>query len=175
MKKTIFIGKAYAGKSYLRNFIEANTNIKFPVSYTTRLPRDGEIDKVHYNFTTKEHFEYMIENDIVAEFGKFGDYYYGTSMESYNNCQCFIFEPDGFYKIIDKFGKNTFNVVYLKTTPNLFDDRRIKRDGVMDLKHSKRLELDDKVFSQFESKGLYDMIIEVNSDSSLTDFLKMFI
>lgn len=36
---------------------------QFSVSYTTRAPREGEVDGTHYNFVTHAVFEQMIADD----------------------------------------------------------------------------------------------------------------
>ena len=49
------------------------------VSHTTRAPRPGEQDGVHYHFTTMEKFEELIAQDGFVEHAKFGGNRYGTS------------------------------------------------------------------------------------------------
>jgi guanylate kinase len=49
------------------------------ISYTTRQPRENEVDGVHYHFIGKEEFERKIAEEEFLEFAKvYGDYY-GTS------------------------------------------------------------------------------------------------
>lgn len=51
------------------------------VSHTTRAPRPGEVEGVHYYFVSKEEFESLIEQDLFLEYAKvFGGNYYGTSL-----------------------------------------------------------------------------------------------
>ena len=40
---------------------------RFSVSYTTRAPREGEVDGTHYNFVDKPTFEQMIAEDKFIE------------------------------------------------------------------------------------------------------------
>ncbi|KAL2259762.1 hypothetical protein VTK26DRAFT_6450 [Humicola hyalothermophila] len=49
------------------------------VSHTTRSPRPGEVDGVHYHFVTKEAFLELKANDGFVESAQFGDNLYGTS------------------------------------------------------------------------------------------------
>ncbi len=53
-------------------------NIKFSVSATTRSPREGEIDGIHYHFKSKEDFEKLIEQGQMLEYASYCDNYYGT-------------------------------------------------------------------------------------------------
>lgn len=49
------------------------------VSYTTRIPRPGEVEGVHYNFISKAAFEKKIDEGEFLEFVCLYGYYYGTS------------------------------------------------------------------------------------------------
>jgi len=48
------------------------------VSATTRAPRPGEIDGVHYSFVTKERFREMIEDGEFLEYAEYVGCSYGT-------------------------------------------------------------------------------------------------
>ena len=51
------------------------------VSHTTRLPRPGEQEGVHYYFVSHNEFENLIEQNAFLEYAKvFGGNYYGTSL-----------------------------------------------------------------------------------------------
>ncbi|BGI51512.1 MAG: guanylate kinase [Buchnera aphidicola (Ceratovacuna japonica)] len=81
---TCFIFSAPSGtgkSSLLSNFVNKNIlkNIFLSISYTTRLKRKIEIDKIHYNFISKNVFKNMIENKIFLEYAKVFNNYYGTS------------------------------------------------------------------------------------------------
>lgn len=49
------------------------------VSHTTRAPRPGESDGVHYHFVSMEDFEALIGKQGFVEHAKFGGNRYGTS------------------------------------------------------------------------------------------------
>ena len=49
------------------------------MSHTTRKPRQGEEDGVHYNFTSKEAFQKGIDNNDFVEFASLNGNLYGTS------------------------------------------------------------------------------------------------
>ncbi|WP_040975720.1 guanylate kinase [Necropsobacter massiliensis] len=73
-----------AGKSSLiAALLEKNNGAEMmvSVSHTTRNPRPGEIDGVHYHFVSHREFEALIAQDLFLEYAKvFGDNYYGTSL-----------------------------------------------------------------------------------------------
>lgn len=60
---------------------EEDNNLQYSVSATTRKPREGEIEGVHYFFKTREQFEDMIEHKQLLEHAEFVGNYYGTPIE----------------------------------------------------------------------------------------------
>ena len=54
------------------------SDLAFSVSATTRDPRPGEVDGIHYYFITKERFEEMIANGEFLEYDAHAANYYGT-------------------------------------------------------------------------------------------------
>ena len=57
----------------------------FSVSHTTRQPRPGEVDGVHYHFTTHEHMEQDIKDRKFIEYAHVHGNTYGTSFEAVQN------------------------------------------------------------------------------------------
>lgn len=49
------------------------------ISYTTRPPRPGEVNGIHYRFLTEEEFVARIEAGEFLEYVRLYDHYYGTS------------------------------------------------------------------------------------------------
>ena len=73
-------GPAGVGKGTVDAALMAkHPEIKMSVSATTRAPRPGEVEGVHYFFRTKEEFDRMIEENAFLEYMHvFGMNYYGT-------------------------------------------------------------------------------------------------
>ncbi|MDD2541289.1 MAG: guanylate kinase, partial [Desulfuromonadaceae bacterium] len=60
-----------AGKTSLcRELFKTFPDMKESVSYTTRAPRQGEIEGEAYHFVTNEVFEHMVEEDAFAEWAE---------------------------------------------------------------------------------------------------------
>lgn len=81
MNKKLFVisGCSGVGKGTVINkFMERNKDFILSVSCTTRKPRQGEIDGVHYFFLSKEKFEQNIRDDKFLEYAQFAENYYGT-------------------------------------------------------------------------------------------------
>ncbi|KAJ6441844.1 guanylate kinase [Purpureocillium lavendulum] len=74
-------GPSGVGKGTLYNllFQRHPETFALSVSHTTRSPRDGEQDGVHYHFVPMEHFEDLISRDGFVEHAKFSGNRYGTS------------------------------------------------------------------------------------------------
>jgi len=68
-----------AGKTTLsRMLLAADSEIKLSVSATTRPPRPGEIDGVHYQFVSHNQFQQMIDEDDFYEWAEVFGHRYGT-------------------------------------------------------------------------------------------------
>lgn len=75
----LYTGSSGVGKgTIMAELLKRDPSIKLSVSNTTRDPREGEIDGVHYNFVTKEQFEELIDSNGYLEYAKYCDNYYGT-------------------------------------------------------------------------------------------------
>ena len=69
-----------AGKTTLCNKLCATLpRIRHSVSYTTRLPRPGEINDIHYSFIDKDTFMAMVAEGQFIEWAEVHGNYYGTS------------------------------------------------------------------------------------------------
>jgi len=72
-----------AGKSSIIEGVRSRvSNLEYSVSHTTRSPRRGEANGVHYHFVSKERFEKMIDEGAFAEWAMVYDNYYGTAYET---------------------------------------------------------------------------------------------
>ncbi|CAM2999755.1 guanylate kinase [Pseudoalteromonas distincta] len=72
-----------AGKSSLINALLKNhADMKVSVSHTTRAPRPGEENGVHYHFASTDEFKALIAKDDFFEWAQVFDNYYGTSKQA---------------------------------------------------------------------------------------------
>ena len=78
-KLFVISGASGVGKTtVLEKIMAARDDLTFSVSATTRSPRPGEVDGVHYSFVTDEVFEDMIRRDEFVEYDGHMKKYYGT-------------------------------------------------------------------------------------------------
>ena len=72
-----------AGKSSLINaLLKKHADMKVSVSHTTRAPRPGEENGVHYHFVSTDEFKALIAKDDFFEWAQVFDNYYGTSKQA---------------------------------------------------------------------------------------------
>ena len=74
----VLSGPSGSGKGTILGEYGKNHPLYFSVSNTTRAPRPGEIDGVHYHFISREEFERKIAAGGMLEYAQYCDNYYGT-------------------------------------------------------------------------------------------------
>ena len=75
----IISGPSGVGKSTVCSKVrEQFPEMEFSISCTTRKPRPGEVDGVHYYYLSKEEFEQRIANGEFIEYARVFDNIYGT-------------------------------------------------------------------------------------------------
>ena len=78
-KTFILCGPSGVGKgTVVARLLASNPTLYFSVSATTRLPRPGEQDGVHYHFLSREQFQQWIDEDAFLEHAEFVGNCYGT-------------------------------------------------------------------------------------------------
>lgn len=135
------------------------------VSATTRDPRPGEEDGVHYFFKTNDEFEKMIAEDALIEYACYVNHYYGTP-RSYVESQLdegrdviLEIEIQGALKIKEKYPDAVLIFVTTPDAPELkrrLTGRGTETQEVIDSRMSRACE---------ESKGMseYDYLL-INDD-----------
>ena len=78
-KTFIISGPSGVGKStVLSALLEKRPNLYFSVSATTRDPRPGELDGIHYHFMDAESFRKWIAMDQFLKYAEYVGNFYGT-------------------------------------------------------------------------------------------------
>ncbi|XP_055595196.1 uncharacterized protein LOC129745858 isoform X2 [Uranotaenia lowii] len=85
----VICGPSGSGKSTLlkKLFKEFPETFGFSVSHTTRKPRPGEENGIHYHFVSVEEMQSAIENGEFIETAVFSGNMYGTSKKAVENVQ----------------------------------------------------------------------------------------
>jgi guanylate kinase len=82
-KLFIFSAASGTGKTSLaKALVESSPEVAFSVSHTTRAPRPGEQQGVHYYYVTREEFDRMVANGEFVEHATVFGNSYGTSKKA---------------------------------------------------------------------------------------------
>ena len=121
----ILIGASGSGKSTIENILSEKHNYEKIISYTTRSPRDYEIDGVDYKFIDNKTFTEMINSDLFAEYDEYSqNRLYGTLISDYvDGNKVVVLTPNGFRKI--KHNCKSDNIYSILIDSNL--GTRVKR------------------------------------------------
>uniref|UniRef100_T1PE16 guanylate kinase n=2 Tax=Musca domestica TaxID=7370 RepID=T1PE16_MUSDO len=146
-RPVVICGPSGSGKSTLLNrlFKEFPNTFGFSVSHTTRKPRPGEEDGVHYNFVEREAMEKAIANGEFIESATFSGNMYGTSKEAVRKVQnagkvCILdIEPQG----VEQVKKTDLNPILIYNNPpsiEALEERLRKRNTETEETLKKRLD-----------------------------------
>ena len=81
-------GPSGVGKSTIsRELLKSDSQLVLSVSATTRAPRSGEKEGVHYFFTSKEKFVEEVKNSAFLEWAVYNEEHYGTPLSNYVNAE----------------------------------------------------------------------------------------
>lgn len=147
MSRVVLAGKAAGGKDYMRKVLQ-DRGFKYGVSYTTRPPREGEIEGEDYHFLTRDEFLKLAEMNFWYEYVEFNGWFYGTSNKQFHEtCNLFIMTPHGISLIREEDRLNT--TIFYVDIPRAI---RVGRLGERDMPGdsiSRRIEADEKDFETF--------------------------
>ena len=82
---TVISGFSGSGKGTVVTQLVERYGYALSISATTRQPREGELEGVHYFYKSKEEFQQMINNNGLLEWACYVDNYYGTPREYVEN------------------------------------------------------------------------------------------
>lgn len=78
-KLIVLTGPSGVGKgTLLRSLLQRHPELYLSVSSTTRQPRPGEVEGVHYYFVSRDKFEQAIAAGELLEWAEYAGNYYGT-------------------------------------------------------------------------------------------------
>ena len=135
-KLFVISGASGVGKSTVLKAVTAVRNdLLFSVSVTTRKPRDGEIDGVHYDFITRVKFLEMVEADAFAEYDIHHSACYGTprkQMEEKLNKGHVILDidPNGAFQVRERYPEVTMIFITPPSYEELEKRLRGRNDGM---------------------------------------------
>lgn len=152
--KIILVGKAAAGKDFLKNKL-SDRGFKAGVSHTTRPPRQNETNGVDYHFVSKDEFLIMIDQGKFIEYMEFNGWYYGQTKKDFDLADVMIMSKDGL-DMLPKEYRDQCLVIWLDP-PRIarverLEHRNDKNDSIV-----RRMNTDDEQFKGFKD---YDLRIK---------------
>jgi guanylate kinase len=150
-KRIILVGKAASGKDNLRKRFESR-GFKYAVSYTTRPPREGEVDGKDYIFISDDEAKVLIESGFFYEYVIFNGWVYGTSVTQFHTDDLFIMTPAGISHIKPEDRVSSFIIyidIYLFIRKKRLADRMMPGDTL-----TRRIEADELDFMEFNDYDL---------------------
>ncbi len=82
---TVISGFSGSGKGTVVSKLVEKYGYALSVSATTRAPRTGEQEGVHYFYKTVDEFKHLIDNNGLLEWAQYVDNYYGTPRDYVEN------------------------------------------------------------------------------------------
>jgi len=85
----LFVISAASGSgktSLVKALLASVPDLAVSVSHSTRVPRPGEVDGIHYHFVERPCFEDLLEQQAFIEHAQVFDNLYGTSLKEVTKC-----------------------------------------------------------------------------------------
>ena len=125
--RIIICGKGGSGKDYLKQKF-VNKGYLPSVTYTTRQPREGEIDGVDYHFIDIDKCNAMIQEKSFIDHKEFNGWIYATSKQEFINSNIFIMSPPSIKDLSSELLSSSF-IIYLDIDENIRRSRMDMRVG----------------------------------------------
>lgn len=161
-----FCAPIASGKSTVCARLETEVpNLQRWITTTTRVPRPGERDGVHYNFVSRENFEKRILAGDFVEYAEVSGNLYGTGKENISSAEA---AGNDLLLDIDVQGAREFRKLYPESVRVIFLlppslavlKERIKARGGDSEEHvQKRLEVTKKELKTLSAKGFADYTV----------------
>ena len=167
-------GKGTVVKELLKLYEENKKKVYLSVSATTRLPRDGEVDGVHYYFLTENDFLEKIKDGDFLEYNQYGTgKYYGTLksrvLKYLNSGYDVILEIDinGYKQVVNNY-KETIGIFVMPPSLKVLEERLRNRKTETEEQILKRLKTAKE---EIKGKDIYPYII-INEDNMALEAAK---
>ena len=91
----VLVGESASGKSSIEKILVDNYGYKKIVSYTTRQPRQGEVDGIDYHYISESQFSNLQKEEFFAEIGEYNGWHYGTAKNDCTSDKVAVVTPHG--------------------------------------------------------------------------------
>lgn len=154
----ILTGKTASGKDTLiSEILQKYPDFKKVLTITSRLPREGEVSGIDYNFISESEFKQKIEQEDFLEYVEYGGNYYGTEKSRINDDENLIWkiDPSMAGKAKELFPDSIS--IYIRVDNQVVLDR-LRERGLSEEDIAKRMQDDLKFWDLYRDK--YDHVVE---------------
>lgn len=95
----VLVGESASGKSSIEKYLVDNYEYDKIISYTTRKPREGEVDGYDYHFISVEQFYKLRGEGFFAETAVYNDWHYGVAKEDCTDSKVAVLTPHGLRQV----------------------------------------------------------------------------
>ncbi len=95
----VLVGESASGKSSIERYLVDVYEYNKIVSYTTRPPREGEVDGVDYHFISVEQFYKLKSEGFFAETASYREWNYGVAKEDCTDDKVAVLTPHGLRQV----------------------------------------------------------------------------
>ena len=95
----VLVGESASGKSSIEKYLVDNYGYNKIVSYTTRQPRENEINGIDYHFISVEQFKSLKKQDFFAETAIYNGWYYGVAKKDCTDDKVAVLTPHGLRQV----------------------------------------------------------------------------
>lgn len=173
IKLLALFGESSAGKDSIQHWLERKLkNIHGMVSYTSRPPRDYEIEGREYHFISQEEFEKLIVENKMLEHTCFNNWYYGTYINELQKgkINVGVFNPQGIRSLLSHSDTIDILPVWIKADDRHRLLRSLKREKNPNCEEICRRFLADKEdFSNIDFE--YEIFLNDNYTENYYGFL----
>lgn len=174
----VLLGASGSGKSTIENELATHHRFEKIVSYTTRSPRNGEVNGNDYWFVDNDTFSETVNRGLFAEFDEYSqNRLYGTLKNDYKNGnKSVVLTPNGLRQLKKNCPNEDIFVVLVEANLGTRVKRYIDRCGVdkfnFDDKNeiAARVERDFGMFMGVENE--VDLVVHNNENSDIKTLVK---
>lgn len=161
------LGKSGTGKTKIFNNVKEKMKLNGLIQYTTRPPREGEVDGVSYNFIDNDEFLDLVENSMLATSTSFtvanGELWcYGYAKDHFKNGEdcILVVNPHEYGQLKNLYGDKVVSILIdatLQTRIDRYFDRdKMTKENVKEL--TRRMIADEKDFENIK----FDYVVDNN-------------
>ena len=167
----ILVGESGTGKSTVEAKLCSDYEYKRVISYTTRQPREGEVNGVHYHFISQDEFSEMLGKGLLAEHTEYNGNFYGASKESLmDNNSVIIVEKHGLEQILETMRSEVTSFYLTASETERLYRMHFNRGDTFDFASS-RIGNDKQAFKGVDKLADYTIDTTNKSTDEVIDFI----